>query len=260
LQRQNKTLKNKNIELKKTKKKLEKQKKLFAITTAITGIGAIATSTSAIVANKNKKELQKQTNTKKAEIEKKFKTAKSKTTPTEKIDLTNCTLKTKTIFEAIDQDDLNDLQCWLFKKPESIDEKTGYFDQPPLLYSTHHNKIKATQIILEKRPEYANIPHKFKGKTISYPLLNALEKGNKEIVEILLEYKADLYAKNDDGSSVLTSSIDFVQSENQTQILNIFDDLNKKGYNLNAQDLNGKTILTKALEKPRAYTQFFLSL
>lgn len=252
LQKQNKTLKNKNIELKKTKEKFEKQKKVFGITTAVTGAAAITTTAGAIIANKNKKKINKEIVQKQKEL---------KTTIQETIDLTNCKRSTKTIFEAIDQNNLTELQCWLFKEPESKNAEKGItFKYTPLPYSIDKDKTEAAKIILKHDPKLTHLPMKSKDLIISYPLLNALSKGNRILTQMLLENKADLYAKLSSDESVLTAAVDFVQTENQSNFLRILDDLHKQGYDLNTKDNNGDTILTKGLIGGRFYTNYFRSL
>lgn len=121
------------------------------------------------------------------------------------------------------------------KNPELIDQisASGY---TPLMLSAYHNQYAITEILLEKGAK-VNISSKY-----GSALMAAVVKGNKKIVKLLLDYKADPNTTDENKNTALLFSALFNQTE-------IADYLLAAGANPDHKDIRGNKALDYAIIK-----------
>ena len=130
----NEQLLEQNKNLKKERHTLKKQKNRLALTTALTTATALTTSGLAIYA---KKKTEKNTQSIKSlkiqpVSEKTYASQIMSSVAEENLNVSSetsidskCSLTTQTIFEAIDQNSLDQVSCWLITQPTSIEQTSG---------------------------------------------------------------------------------------------------------------------------------------
>ncbi len=168
----------------------------------------------------------------------------SEITPTEII------CETQNIFEAIDNDDIAELNCWLkkdnksfFEKKETLLNETKSFFHTTLTYSLNNSKFKSFQKILKLQPNLANKPVLLNKQNFIYPMTIAIEKGNKEAIKLLKKAGADLSLATFENKNIFTSI--YIYDSNKEDIFSVFSLFTEN--EINQQDLDGKTFFTRMI-------------
>jgi hypothetical protein len=108
------------------------------------------------------------------------------------------------IHDATREGDIKKVEALLKEHPDLVSSRDEKYGQTPLHIAAFNDHINVAKLLLENKADV-----NAKANNGSTPLHLAAAKGNKDMVELLLDNKADVDAKDNDGWSPLHSAVTY---------------------------------------------------